>query len=131
MSNCDLSSGDIRLPLNVVAKHGVECGDHFAHHRHDDDLGLFVSDGEAFGEDFEGRIVSTSAKCRHVENISNRHSTAVDAAMALELSAVEVVRRETDESGDLFSTELAEFRQRSEERKGQVGPTPGMEMSRR
>ena len=39
--------------------------------------------------------------------------------MALELSAVEVVRRETDQSGDLFSTKLAEFRQRSEERKGQ------------
>ena len=39
--------------------------------------------------------------------------------MSLKLSAIEVVGRETDQGGDLLAINLAEFRQRGEERIGE------------
>jgi hypothetical protein len=50
MSNCVVGSGRGGMPLGVVTEHGVEGYNHLAHHRDDDDLGLFASGGEAIGE---------------------------------------------------------------------------------
>src|SRR5262249_41821928 len=92
---------------------------HFSHDGHDDDLGFFVGVGEAIVEGFEGGTVSACAEGGHVEDITDRHPTTVDAAVSLELAAVEVIGCEADEGGDLFAAHLPEFWQQGDEREGQ------------
>ena len=122
MSNCVVGSDGGGTPLGVVTEHSVEGYDHLAHHSNDDDLGLFASGGEALGEGFKSGIVSACAQGCHVENVTRRHTTPIDTAVSFELSAIEVVWRETDEGSDLLAIDLAELRQRSEERIGEDRP---------
>jgi hypothetical protein len=106
-SNCVVGSDGGGTPLGVVTKHGVEGHNHLAHHSNDDDLGLFASGGEALGEGFKSGTVSACAQGCHVENVTRRHTTAIDTAVSFELSAIEVVWRETDEGSDLLAIDLA------------------------
>jgi hypothetical protein len=119
MSNCVVGSGGGGMPLGVVTEHSVEGYNHLAHHRDDDDFGLFASGGEAIREFFESGVVSACAQGCHVENVTHGHATPIDTAVSLKLSAIEVVGCETDEGGDLFAIDLAELRQRGEERIGE------------
>src|SRR5215831_11068889 len=66
--------------------HRVEGCDHFSHDGDDDDLGFFVGVGEAIVEGFEGGTVSARAEGGHVEDITDRHPTTVDAAVSLKLA---------------------------------------------
>ena len=115
MSNCVVGSGRSRLPCSIIAEHSVEGCDHFSHHGHDDDLGFFVGGGEAFVEGLEGGTVTACAEGGHVEDVTNRHPATVDAAVSLELAAVEVIWCEADEGGDLFAAHLPEFWQQGDE----------------
>jgi hypothetical protein len=125
MSNCVVASGDYGTPLDIVTKHGVEGYNHLAHHCDDDDLSLFAGGGEAFGEGFEMRIVSTRAQSGHVEDVTHGHATPVDTSMSFKLSAVEVIGRETDEGSDLLAIELTELGQRGKERIGECRADAG------
>src|SRR5262249_5516228 len=91
MSNCVVGSGGSWLPCSIIAEHSVEGCDHFSHDGDDDDLGFFVGGGEAFVEGFEGGTVTACAEGGHVEDVTDRHPTTIDAAVSLELSAVEVI----------------------------------------
>src|SRR3954462_5230525 len=126
MSNCVGSSG-VGLPASAVAQHGVERGDHLAHDGDKDDLGLLAGGGEAVVECFEGGGVTAGAEGCHVEEVSDRHCSAVDTAVSPQLAAVEIVGRETDESGDLFAAHATELRQQGEEGEASTGRTPGIE----
>src|SRR5262249_23464083 len=108
-SNCVVGSGGSRLPCSTIAEHRVEGCDHFFHDVDDDDLGFFVGIDEAIVEGFEGGTVSACAEGGHVEDITDRHPTTVDAAVSLELAAIEVIGCEADEGGDLFTAHLPEF----------------------
>ena len=119
MSNCVVGSGGSRLPCSTIAEHGVEGCDHFSHDGDDDDLGFFVGVGEAIVEGFEGGTVSACAEGGHVEDVTDRHPTTVDAAVSLELAAVEVIGCEADEGGDLFAAHLPKFWQQGDERDSQ------------
>src|SRR6478672_2384147 len=119
MSNCVVGSGGGGMPLGVVTEHCVEGYHHLAHHGDDDDFGLFASGGETVGEGFESGVVSACAQGCHVKNITHGLATPIDTAVSLKLSAVEVIGRETDQSGDLLAINLAEFRQRGEKRIGE------------
>src|SRR5262245_28072231 len=121
MSNCVVGSGGSWLPCSTIAEHSVEGCDHFSHDGDDDDLGFFVGGGEAFVEGFEGGTVTACAEGGHVEDVTDRHPTTIDAAVSLELSAVEVIWCKTDEGGDLFAAHLPEFWQQGDEREGQRG----------
>ncbi len=100
---CVVRSGGLRLPCSIIAEHSIEGCDHFSHDSDDDDLGFFVGVGEAFVEGLEGGTVSACAEGGHVEDITDRHSITVDAAVSLELAAVEVIWCKADEGGDLFA----------------------------
>ena len=91
MSNCVRSSA-LGLPASAVAEHGVEGGDHLAHDGDDDDLGLLAGSGEALVECFEGGVATAGAEGSHVEDVSDRHASAVDAAVSPQLAAVEKLR---------------------------------------
>ena len=116
-----LASDGFELPGDVVAQHGVEGCDHLAHDGDDDDFGLFVGGGETMVKDFESRIVSAGAQSCHVEHVTDWQPTTVDAAMSFEPAAVEVIRGETDEGGDLLAAHLAELRQQCDEGEGECG----------
>ena len=115
MSNCVVGSDECGTPLGVVTEHGVEGHNHLAHHRDDDDLGLFARSGEALGEGFESRIVSARTQGSHVENVAHGHATPIDTPVSSKLSTIEVVGCEADEGGDLLAIELSELRQRGQE----------------
>src|SRR5262249_17368772 len=119
VSNCVVGSGGSWLPCSTIAEHSVEGCDHFSHDRDDDDLGFFVSGGEAFVEGFEGGTVTACAEGGHVEDVTDRHPTTVDAAVSLEFAAVEVIGCEADEGGDLFAAHLPEFWQQGDQCEGQ------------
>src|SRR5262249_39590547 len=83
------------------------------------DLGFFVGGGEAFVEGLEGGTVTACAEGGHVKDVTDRHPTTIDAAVSLELAAVEVIWCEADEGGDLLAAHLPEFWQQGDERDGQ------------
>src|SRR5262245_51522015 len=124
MSNCVVSSGDAGSPSEVIAQHGIEGYDHFAHDCNDDDLRTFVCRGEALVEGFESGVVSSRAKSRHVKNVADRQAPAIDAAMATKLAAVEVIWRKADKGCDLLSAHLAELRQQGDESSGKNRSDP-------
>src|SRR6516162_1041211 len=119
MSNCVVRSRGSRLPCSIVADHGIEGGDHLSHDGDDNDFGLFVDRGETVVEDLEGGIVSSCAEGSHGEDVTDRHSAAVDAAMSFELATVEVVRRKSDKGSDLLAAHLTELWQESDQGEGQ------------
>src|SRR5262249_17110452 len=108
MSNCVVGSGGLRLPYSIIAEHSVEGCDHFSHDGEDDYLGFFVGVGEAIVEGFEGGTVTACTEGGHVKDVTDRHPTTIDAAVSLELAAVEVIWCEADEGGDLFAAHLPE-----------------------
>src|SRR5262249_59518556 len=57
----------------------------------DDDLGFFVGGDEAIVEGFEGGTVTACTEGGHVKDVTDRHPTTIDAAVSLELAAVEVI----------------------------------------
>ena len=109
MSNCVVGSVGLWLPRSIIAEHSVEGSDHFSHDGDDDDLGFLVGVGKTVGEGLESGIVSACAEGCHVEDITDRHPTAVDTSVPPELATVEVVWCETDEGGDLLAAHLPEF----------------------
>ena len=119
MSNCVVGSVGLRLPRSIIAEHSVEGSDHFSHDGDDYDLGFLVGVGKTIGEGLESGIVSACAEGCHVEDITDRHPTAVDTAVSPELATVEVVWCETDEGGDLLAAHRPEFWQQGDEREGQ------------
>ena len=119
MSNCVVRSRGSRLPCSIVADHGIEGGDHLSHDGDDNDFGLLVDRGETVVEDLEGGIVSGCAEGSHVEDVTDRNSAAVDAAMSFELATVEVVRRNSDKGSDLLAAHLTELWQESDQGEGQ------------
>src|SRR3974377_1949960 len=119
MSNCVVRSRGSRLPCSIVADHGIEGGDHLSHDGDDNDFGLLVDGGETVVEDLEGGIVSGCAEGSHVEDVTDRHAAAVDAAMSFELATVEVVRRKSDKGSDLLAADLTELWQESDQGEGQ------------
>ena len=121
MSNCVVGSGGSRLPCSTIAEHRVEGCDHFSHDGDDDDLGFFVGVGEAIVEGLEGGTVTACTEGGHVKDVTDRHPTTIDAAVSLELAAVEVIWCEADEGGDLLAAHLPEFWQQGDEREGQHG----------
>src|SRR5205823_11997551 len=86
----------LRLPRSIIAEHSVEGSDHFSHDGDDNDLGFLVGVGKTVGEGLESGIVSACAEGCHVEDITDRHPTAVDTSVSPELATVEVVWCETD-----------------------------------
>src|SRR5215510_2435246 len=119
MSNCVVRSRGSRLPCSVVADHGIEGSDHLSHDGDDNDFGFLVGRGETVVEDFTDGIVPSCAEGSHVEDVTDRHATAIDAAMSFELATVEVVRRKSDEGSDLLAAHLSELWQESDQGEGQ------------
>ena len=123
MSNCVVRSLGSRLPCSIVADHGIEGCDHLSHDGDDNDLWLLVGRGETVVEDLEGGIVSGCAEGSHVEDVTDRHSAAVDAAaLSFELATVEVVSRKSDKGSDLLAADLTELWQESDQGEGQRHP---------
>src|SRR6516225_61089 len=119
MSNCDVGSGGFRLPCNVVTQHGVEDCDHLTHDGDDNDFGFLVGRSKTIVKGFEGWIISGCTEGCHVEDVTDRHATTVDAAVSFEPAAVEIVRCKADKGGDLFAAHLAKLRQQRNESEGQ------------
>src|SRR3954463_2573668 len=87
MSNCVGGLVGLGLPEDAIAQHGVQGCDHLAHDGDDDDLGLLARRGEAITEGFESGVVAARTEGGHVEDVTDGHTAAVDAAMAPELAA--------------------------------------------
>src|SRR5262249_5331977 len=126
VSNCVVGSGGSRLPCSTIAEHSVEGCDHFSHDGHDDDLGFFVGVGEAFVEGLEGGTVTACAEGGHVEDVTDRHPTTIDAAVSLELAAVEVI---WCEAAICLRLIFPSSGNRAMSVKASTGPTPGIEVS--
>ena len=119
MSNCVVRSRGPGLPCSIVTDHGIESGDHLSHDGDDNDFWFLVGRGETIVEDFKDRIVPSCAEGSHIDDVTDWHAAAVDAAMSFELATVEVVRRKSDQGSDLLAAHLPEFWQESDQSEGQ------------
>src|SRR5215472_10994615 len=63
-------------------------------------LGFLVGCSKTTVKCFEGGIIPGCTESSHVKDVTDRHTTTVDAAMSFKLSAVEVVRCKADKRGD-------------------------------
>ena len=124
MSNCVVEAAqkylDGSIPRYVVTNNRVQSGDHFPHDSDDDDLRFLSGRREALIEDFEHRIVAARRYGCHVENSSDWCTATPDAADAFELTAVEIVRRNSNNRSHLLVVHLPELGQQGEEREGQA-----------
>src|SRR5829696_6269250 len=113
MSNCVVEVAqkysDGSIPRGVVANDRVQSSDHFPHDSDDDDLRFLSGRREALIEDFEHRIVAARRQGCHVEHSSDWCTATPDAADAFELTAVEIVRRNSNNRGYLLVVHLSEF----------------------
>src|SRR5246500_4421685 len=114
-------------PSDVVANHRIECRDHLPHHCHDHDLRQFAGTFQTIVKEFEHRIPIAGAHRGHVEHLADVCTTAPDTASAPERAALEGVRRNTDQSSDLFAAHAAELGQERNQRA--TGSTPGIDVS--
>src|SRR5215210_8453396 len=119
MSNCVVEAAqkylDGSIPRYVVTNNRVQSGDHFPHDSDDDDLRFLSGHREALVESLEHGIVAARRHGCHVEHSSDWGAATPDAADTFELAAVEIVRRNSNNRGDLFVVHLSEFRQQGEE----------------
>src|SRR5262249_14515842 len=129
LSNCVVGSGGSRLPYSTIAEHSVEGCDHFSHDGHDDDLGFFVGGDEAIVKGFEGGTVTACHEGGHVKDVTDRHPTTIDAAMSLELAAVEVIWCEADRAAICLRLIFPSSGNRAMSVTASTGPTPGIEVS--
>src|SRR5262249_60662309 len=92
-----------------------------------DGVGLLGGVGEAIVEGFEGGTVSACAEGGHVEDITDRHPTTVDAAVSLELAAVEVIGARPTRAAICLRLIFPSSGNRAMSVKASTGPTPGIE----
>src|SRR5215218_3887535 len=122
MSNCVVEAAqkylDGSVPRGVVANDCVQSGDHFTHDSDDDDLRVLSGDREALIENLEDVIVAARRHGCHVEHSSDWGAATRNAADTFDLAAVEIVRRNSNNRGDLLVAHLSEFGQQGEEREG-------------
>jgi len=107
-----------RLPGAIIADEGIEDGCELSHGGDKSDLGRFPVVAQALVEETEGVIMADGAECRHVEGTAHRGAAAGDMALAAELSAIVIDRRDADQGGELLMLDAAEFRELGEEHGG-------------
>ncbi len=112
----------------MIAQHGIQGGDHLAHDSDDDDLGLLFGSRKTLVKGFESGVVSACAEGRHIKDVADRHAATIDAAMAAEFAAVEVVGRDPDEAAICFRLIRPSSGKRAMSVKARTGPTPGIEI---
>jgi len=89
------------VPQHVIASHGIERSEDFSHHCNDDDLRFFSSRLQTVVEDFKRGIAASGDQGGHVEHAADGCATAPDAAHSFQLSALEVIGCNADQSRDL------------------------------
>src|SRR5262249_46269267 len=103
--------------------------DHFSHDGDDDHLGFFVGGGEAFVEGLEGGTVTACAEGGHVEDVTDRHPTTIDAAVSLELTVSKAYGARPTRAAICLRVIFPSSGNRAMSVKASTGPTPGIEVS--
>src|SRR5215204_2070627 len=113
MSNCVVEAAqkysDGSIPRGIVANDRVQSGDHFPHDSDDYDLRFLSGRGEALVENLEHGIVAARRHGCHVEHSSDRGPATPDAADTFEFTAVEIVRRNSNNRSHLLVVHLPEL----------------------
>src|SRR5713101_7694901 len=77
-------------PGGAIAQHGVERDDHLAHHGNYRDFWFLPGIGQVTVKGLERRIESEGGESCHIEHGADGRRAAVDAAVALQLPAIEI-----------------------------------------
>src|SRR6266849_3959362 len=113
-SNCVLAWLGM-FPRLVIADHGVEGDEHFAHESNRGDLRRFSGGDEALVEVAEWGLAAGGGTGGHVESGSNRGAPAGDGSGSGEFAAVVIEGGKADERGDGAARDPAEFGQQGDE----------------
>src|SRR6185437_6439873 len=103
-------------------KHRIDDGEEFPHAGHQSDFGSLSRIAEPFVERANDRITSASDQGRHIKSGPYGSATAPNRAATSEGAAVAIERRHSDQRGDLFAVEFAEFGKLGEQRPAHYGP---------
>src|SRR3990170_869579 len=98
------------LPWSTVSEDGVEDGEELTHDGGEGELLGFAGGEQASVEAGQDGVVMGSDEGGHVEHGADLGPAAPGCARAAPGAAVTVYGGDTDQGGDLFVVELAEFR---------------------
>jgi len=112
-------------PAVTIAEHRIKGGEHFAHDRDDRDFRLLARGNEAMVEGAQCRVEPERGQGWHVERVADRCATSIDVALPTEPAAIERVRRQADQCGNLLAADLAEFGQQGQQGIGERGADAG------
>src|SRR6516162_5548859 len=112
-------------PAVTIAEHRIKGGEHFAHDRDDRDFRLLARANEAMVEGAQCRVEPERGQGWHVERVADRCATSIDVALPTEPAAIERVRRQADQCGNLLAADLPEFGHQSQQGIGERGADAG------
>ena len=101
--------------------HRVKNRQQFAHASNQCNFGRFTSSTQSSVKFSDFQIAPTCHQCSHVERRTHRSPTTPNRATSSHHPAIPIQRRHTHQCSDLFSVELSQFRQLSEQRAADHG----------
>src|SRR5512143_201235 len=96
--------------------HRVQNRQQFSHASNQSDLCWFTRLAQPCVESFDDGITSAGGQGSHVERCPHAGTTAPDATTASERTAIAIERGDSHQGSNLFTVELAEFREISDQR---------------
>jgi len=115
-----LSLNDHR-PTSPMFNHRVKNRQEFAHASDQCNFGRFTSSTQSSVKFSDVRIAPTRHQCSHVERRTHRSPTTPYCATSSHHPAIPIQRCHTHQCSDLFSVELSQFRQLSQQRAADDG----------
>jgi hypothetical protein len=99
------------IPSLIVFHHGVEDAQQLAHAGHQRHFFEFSCRKQTLVKRFDNRVVASRYQGGHVQRTTHRGTSPTDAAPALELARIMVVRRHPDQRTDLAAIEFSQLGQ--------------------
>ena len=113
------------IPHGVVAQHGIEDGNHLSHTGSERDLFVFAIGEKSLVTISDEGVMLNGSQHGHEQHGSYRGSAAAYPPFASESAAVAIEGGDTDQCGDLFIGQHAEFRQIGEQGIDDLGADTG------
>ena len=119
------------FPESVGFEHGVEDDEQFAQAGDHDDLKRFPGRFETLGERLDDRIATSCGEGGHVQNATDRGSSAPDGTFAMKVPAVAIEGSQAGQGHDFLPVERAQFREFGQQRNAgdRTGAGNGLVMS--
>ena len=104
------------FPMIMISNHGVKNDQKFAHTSRQNHFGCFSFFSQSFRKFSNRRIKSRSRQHGHIQSRSHLAPSPFNITLPFPFSTFMVIRSDTNQSGDLLSSQLSQFGQIRQQR---------------